>query len=46
MSRSELDGYINALARLHGKKPTAGDAKNSRKVKSLRQKKPTKKRRK
>ncbi|WCG83814.1 hypothetical protein [Pectobacterium sp. A5351] len=46
MSRAELDGYINAMARLNGRKaPSAGDAKTSRKVKSLRQKRPIKKRR-
>ncbi|MFT8209746.1 MAG: hypothetical protein ACMZI0_02320 [Symbiopectobacterium sp.] len=25
ISRSELDGYIQALARLHGKNPSAGE---------------------
>lgn len=40
MTRSELDGYINALARLNGKKsPSAGTTKTTRSVKSKRQKK-------
>lgn len=39
MSRSELDGYINALYRLHGKKPAAvGKTTQTRRVKSQRQK--------
>ncbi|WP_261369069.1 hypothetical protein [Yersinia rohdei] len=40
MTRPELDGYLNALARLHGKKPSAGNNKTttSRRVKSKRQK--------
>ncbi|WP_252321499.1 hypothetical protein [Candidatus Symbiopectobacterium endolongispinus] len=41
MSRSELDGYIQALARLHGKNPSAGD-QTTRRVKSMRQKRPRK----
>ncbi|MFJ5441758.1 hypothetical protein ACIPT6_07425 [Pectobacterium sp. CHL-2024] len=47
MSRAELDGYIDALARLNGRKvPSAGNSNTSRKVKSLRKKRPIKKRRK
>jgi len=39
MTRAELDGYINALARLHGKKtPAAGASHSTRSVKSRRQK--------
>ncbi|MEQ9860633.1 hypothetical protein OI450_14445 [Pectobacterium cacticida] len=41
MSRSELDGYIQALARLHGKNLSAGE-RSTRRVKSLRQKRPRK----
>ncbi|HGP3622869.1 TPA: hypothetical protein ACLH5A_004670 [Yersinia enterocolitica] len=40
MTRSELDGYLNALARLHGKKTSAGNNKvtTTQRVKSKRQK--------
>lgn len=39
MTRAELDGYINALARMHGKKPPAsGASRSTRTVKSRRQK--------
>ncbi|WP_196908729.1 hypothetical protein [Candidatus Symbiopectobacterium sp. 'North America'] len=41
MSRSELDGYIQALARLHGKTPSVGE-QTTRRVKSMRQKRPRK----
>lgn len=41
MSRCELDGYLDALARLHGKKPVSAGADNThrttRRVKSKRQ---------
>lgn len=46
MTRPQLDGYTDALARLHGKKPTAGDGTvtKTRSVKSRREKKTTRRR--
>lgn len=41
MTRSELDSYLDALARLHGKKtPSVGKTKTTRSVKSQRQNSP------
>ena len=44
MTRTELDGYTEALARLHGKKTGQSSSKKTKSVKSQRQKKVGKRR--
>lgn len=44
MTRTELDGYTDALARLHGKKTGHNTTRTTRTVKSQRRKKGSKRR--